>query len=118
MLVELEHGVQPIEESLEPGLIQNGAQLQLVLVDLEEDLQGAHVVHLRLDELWRKTNKHKGPSLGVTVLNILQDRQRPQVVLTRTPRAILHSTKVSCFTSAAAEDTRTTKVRPPDEREE
>lgn len=53
MLVEAEQGFHPKEKSLEPGFLDNRALPQLIHVDMEKDLQSAHSVHLRLDELWK-----------------------------------------------------------------
>lgn len=51
MLVEAEQGFHPKEQPLQPGLLDNRALPQLVHVDVEKNLQSAHSVHLRLDEL-------------------------------------------------------------------
>lgn len=51
VLVEAEQLFYTDEEPLELGVIDQLRPPQFVHVDLEQDLQGAHVVHLRLNEL-------------------------------------------------------------------
>lgn len=51
VLVEAKQLFYAEEELLQLGVLDQLRPPQLVHVDLEKDLQGAHVVHLRLDEL-------------------------------------------------------------------
>lgn len=51
VLVEGEQLFHTEEEPLELGVLDQLRPPQFVHVDLEQDLQGAHVVHLRLNEL-------------------------------------------------------------------